>query len=458
MLDVLCALLVALFSLGAGSSMTVCYYDSRDAGARRLTVSTTFVLLLISSSVLLAVALLARGNLSQWTLGRPEHPLLVLLSVATSAVMILQQPFSMRLQFEDRASRLVTINLVSTVLLVAGSIIAVVVLGRGVRGLWEARLLAHSATLLLFMLRFPVRGLLRFRPATARELLRLGLPMVPAFGAIFVLLQGNRYILSLFEEMDTVGVYSVGVQLGMAMGLAVSAFSTAWTPYFMSFGARRREAPPVLARVTTYYVLGFGALSLFFFLGGRAALLVLAAPAFHEGYLVAGWAATAQWMIGLFNVLMPPCTYAREIQYSSWIQVAAAILAIGLNLVLIPLWGMLGAGLALAAGPAMMAAMLWAWNRSQEPRYLQIRYERSRIFGFFGLYAAIAFLATRERDWSLAFELALASLAGIAVAGLVWGLLSREERAGLQGMARRLRIRTGSIFTRTASLSGNRDG
>lgn len=441
LLDVACALLVAVFSLGFGSSLTLCYFDGRDAARRLATISTAFWVLAASGVVLGAVAWGGSTTTAAWLLGGGEHAPLMRLALLTAAAMILPQPFSLRLQFEERAGRLVTINLVSTVLVVVFSVVGVVVLERGVRGLWEGRLAAHGLTFLLFAGQFVMRGLARlsrFRVDTARELLRLGLPMVPAFASLFVLLQANRYILSLFRDLDTVGLYSVGVQLGAVMALAISAFSTAWTPYFMGFNDRRDEAPEALSRVMTYYVLGFGGVSLMFYAWARAVLMVMTPPDFHIAYRVTGLAATAQFLIGLFNVLLPPCCFAKEIKFASVVQGIAALLAICFNLILIPRWGMAGAGIALALGPASMVALMWAWNRSQEGRYVTVRYRWRRLSLFALYYVAAAAVLLVEREIALEIEIAVAAAATLTMAAVVWALLARTERVKIVAYAKSL--------------------
>lgn len=429
-LDVLCALLVALFSLGFGSSMALCYFERPERGHRDRAVSTAFLLLAGGIAVLLGCALLAPARVGDWLLGEAGHESLALLSVGTAAAMVLIQPFSMKLQFEERAGRLIVLNLVSTVLVVGLCLLAVVVLERGVRGLWEGRLAAHALSLLVFAAHFPVSRLFTFSRSVARELLRHGLPMVPSFASIFVLLQANRYILGRLDGLDSVGIYSAGVQLGAVMGLAVSAFSTAWTPYFMSFGQRSEEAKLLFSRAMSYYVLGFGSLSLMFYAVARPVLLLLTAPAFHPGYQVVGHAATAQLAVGVFNLLLPPCCFAREIKYAGVVQIVAALLSVGLNLLLIPLWGMHGAALALVLGALSMAVLMWGWNRSQSA-YLPVRYEARRLVPFALFYVILASALVGPRHFNLALEWTIAALSGLLIVGVVLTLLDRTERRRL---------------------------
>jgi O-antigen/teichoic acid export membrane protein len=429
LLDVTVACTVALFSLGVGSSLTVCWSEARTPAARNTIVASALGLLGASLVVLVALGLAGSPLLSRALFGSADRTGLVWLALATAALLVLQVPLQMRLQLEGRAARSVWLSLAATVVLVVASLVGVVALGRGLRGLWEGRLLAQAIALLLFALPLGLGRPIPFDRATARDLLRLGAPMVPSFAAVFVLLQGNRYVLSWFADLSTVGVYSVGIQLGMAMSLAVSAFSTAWTPYYLTFRDRPLEASAVFSRIFTYYALGFGGLALLFYACARAALLALTVPPFDAGFRVAGHAASAMLFVGLFNLLLPAATFAREIGWTGAIQVGAALLSIGLNLALIPVFGLEGAGLALALGTGSMAALLWAWNRSRGARYLQVRYDLRRLAPFAAFYVAAATLLVRPRSLGLGAECVLALSATAVIALVVWTILGREHRA-----------------------------
>jgi O-antigen/teichoic acid export membrane protein len=346
-------------------------------------------------------------------------------------------PLSLGLQLQERARRLVGLNLFASIATVTLSIVFVVPLGRGVAGLFEGRVVAQALVLVAFALQYPLRGLLRFDRGIARELLRLGLPMVPAFASAFLQLQSSRYLLSFFRDLDTVGVFSVGTTIGFSIGLAVSAFSTAWTPFFMSFEDRLDEARPLFARVTTYFVLGFGLVLIFTFAGARAAVMILTRPAFHEAYHVVGLAAAAYVFLGVAGLFMVPAAFARDVGSLSTVQWVAALLTVGAGLVLIPLFGLIGAASALALGPLLLAALLHGWNRRRGERYLQIPYEWGRMARFAALAAALALPFTWARSLPLAAECALATAAGLAGIAVTWLALSPAERRAVQGYLRR---------------------
>jgi len=433
LLDLLVTSACAIFALGFGSSMTLSFFDRRDRDWQLANVGTALIVLLGSAALLFGAGTAFAGPLGQLVLGRTDRPHLLLLALALGSLTVLTVPLSLGLQLEERARRLVALNLFSTVATAGLSLLFVVPLGRGVAGLFEGRVVAQAITLAAFALQYPLAGLVKYDRRIARELLRLGLPMVPAFAATFVLLQGNRYVLSLFRDMDTVGIYSVGTSLGFAVGLAVSAFSTAWTPFFMSFSDRREEARELFARVTTYFALGFGVLLVIVFAAARPVVMVMTRPAFHGAYVVVGLAAAAQVFLGAFNLFLPQASFAREIPWTAAVQWVAALLSIGFNVLLIPRLGLFGAGIALALGPLLMVVLLHAWNRSRGVRYLDVPYEWGRVGGCVAVAALLALPYMWPRALPFAAELALGAAGALAALALAWWALGPSERRAVRG-------------------------
>ncbi len=106
---------------------------------------------------------------------------------------------------------------------------------------------------------------LRLRAQIGKSLLRLGLPLVPSFAFVFILLQSNRFFLERLSGLDAVGIYAIGSSLGMTINMVMQGFTRAWFPYFLSFTEKQSEAKPLFSRITTYFVIGGGILTLCFF-------------------------------------------------------------------------------------------------------------------------------------------------------------------------------------------------
>jgi O-antigen/teichoic acid export membrane protein len=304
-----------------------------------------------------------------------------------------------------------------------------------VLGLMEAGVIWQAISLVLYALPTLPRLPLRVSWRMGRQLLRIGLPLVPSFAFLFVLQHGNKYLLQWMRDLEVVGIYSIGFNFGLVLNLLVLAFQTSWYPYFMSYQDRQDEARAVFGRIFTYYVFGVGSVTLLFFLAARPVVMLFAQPAFHDAYKAVGLSAASQFLIGIFGLLLPGIYFAREVRYLGLLQGAAALVSIGLDVALIHLFGMVGAAHALALSALLLAALQHVqhgWNRRR--RYLDVQYEWSRLWKFALLFAGYAAATLWDRQWSTAGLLVFLAVLAILLPVAVYGFLSAAERDAIRGL------------------------
>ena len=423
-----------IFTLGFGSSMGVSYFERDDAEHRQATLWTAVTLLFASALALVLSGLAGRVWISGMLLETPAHSYLVAVTLAGTGCQILATPLMLFLQFEERARTFVLLATLTTLTSIGLSVVLVVGYGRGVAGLVEARCLGQLVTVAAFLVP-AIRGMrFRFSRPVARELLALGLPMVPSFAMIFVLMESNVYFLARLGGLDQTGIYSVGFSIGLTVSIVTSGLTRAWYPYFQSFRHRQEEAPYVFGRIRSYYVLLFGALGSCYFLGARSVVLIATQPAFHDAYRVVGFAALAHVFVGLYSLLKPGQFFAKDLKYNVWIQLPAAGAAVGLNLLLIPIAGALGAAVALAGGAGLLALCQQLWNRRR--RYPETAYRPGRTVTASGLTLVLLIAGSWRRAWPLSLEAGGAVIACVLTVAAFWFLLSIDERRGLWSTAR----------------------
>jgi O-antigen/teichoic acid export membrane protein len=423
----------SVFSLGLGAGVGPCYFGGNRAEQKERTIWTAFSLLLCSSACLAGLGIWLAREISVLAFQTPAHAYLIRLTILSAALNILMIPFTLRLQFEERAATFVALTVVSTPLCFGVSLWMIVGLGRGVQGLVEAGLIGQFLSLLLIMAPTVRMTRMRIEWGLAKELLRLSLPLVPSFAFLFILQHGNKYLLQWLRGLDAVGIYSIGFNFGMVLNLLISAFQTAWYPHFMSFLDRRDEACRVFGRIFTYYLLGFGGLCLLFFLLARPIIVLMTQPAFHQAYLAVGLSATAQLLTGVFSLLLPGIYFAKEMKYVSLIQAIATLASLGLNYTLIRGFGVVGAALGLTLGMLVLVVVQHGWNRWR--RYLAVRYEWPRVRAFGLVFLGYAVVTLADFGLSSGGLLVLFGILGALLPVWIYLLLHSEERAVLRGAA-----------------------
>lgn len=424
-------LVTPIFSLGLGAAIAPCYFEGNNPERKEITVRTAFSLLLISSGLLAIIGIGFAKPISSLAFKTSEYHDLVAMTLLSTSLSLLSIPSTLYLQLEERAKLFVTLTFLVTLGSVASSLILVVAFGRGIRGWVEAALIGQAINVILFLLPTIGKVAFRFCFILSRDLLKLSAPLIPSFAFAFILQHGNRYIIQWFDGLESLGVYTVGFNLGLAMSLAVSAFQTAWLPFFMSFVEKREEARLLFGRILTYYVFAFGAVTILFFIGAKPMVMLLTQPAFHEAYKVIGLSASAQFLAGMFSVLLPGLYFAKEVGYVSLIQAIASLAALGLNLILIPAYGLLGAAISLALGFLGMALLTLLWNFRRRSKYLEVQYEWKRIVCFALLCGGYASIMLLERDLSWLSELLYSMVVLVSLPLVLFKLLHSYERQAI---------------------------
>jgi O-antigen/teichoic acid export membrane protein len=172
--------------------------------------------------------------------------------------------------------------------------------------------------------------------------------------------------------------------------LGVTGFALAFGPYIFSIYSEDRDLErTVRAQALRYVTIGLTTAGLVLALFARELIDVLA-PAFDQAYEVVGLLALAVVLFGISTVAVAGISYARRTGVLAGVTLAAAIVNIGLNFVLIPPFGMIGAALANLAAYLLLAALYYViaqriYPTPYEPEKLLIVVGLASAFGILGL-------------------------------------------------------------------------
>jgi O-antigen/teichoic acid export membrane protein len=343
--------------------------ERRDALARR-----TAGFLLISTTIGAVVLALAAAPLSKLVLGYRDVTTFRIAVLGLWSFTNLELAYQL-LRVDERLRLYVTASVTNVVLTVAATIILVIGLHKGPEGY----LLGNYGvtTLILFWLWFKLRGRLHPRPADVErfsELMRFGLPTVPAEASVYLLSIIDRYYLYHHRSPSLAGIYSIAIKLAGAVAFIVSAFQYAWPPLAYSV-TDDAEASRLYGLVTTYYLLVCGYVVAALTLLGRWVVRLLAAPSFYDAYKALPWLALGWALYGLWVVFL---TIAGRAKVTTR-NFPAALLGLITNVVLLvtlvgPL-GLAGAGIALCGAYVVMLTFIHLLTR----HHFAVRFEWGRL-------------------------------------------------------------------------------
>jgi O-antigen/teichoic acid export membrane protein len=327
---------------------------------------------------------------------------------------------------EEKIRVFISISVVTTLVSLGLNILAVVVLGRGIRGMLEAAL--GGSLILLVVTLGTVAPVLRFgvNRHWVPQLVKIGFPSIFGLGAFFCIDWADRVMLQYMVGARELGIYSIGYSFGMAMALiAEGAFGSAWPPFFMSFINKRAEAVVLFGRVFKCFTIGCGTMVLVFFALSQLIVTSMTTEPFHAAHTVVGLVATAYMLKVCYLILLPGIVFEKKLHIQSGIEWTAALLNVGLNLLLIPLWHKEGAAIATLCSYLILAILAYFISR----QYLPVEYDMRNIVKYGVTFTVAAVALYVDYTGFVWRNISIKVVILCAFCALVYRyLLSRDER------------------------------
>jgi O-antigen/teichoic acid export membrane protein len=437
------------FRWGVDGSFMRFWYDCPDDRARQRLASTLFFFLLATNGLLLAASVAISPWLSTW-LGAPGYSLaLQLVLLNTFAIGFTFIPFHV-LRMQQRAREFSLLAFARSAATLVLRLVLVVGFGYGVMGVVVADLVV-TAVLLAVMVRW-FAPLIRpaFSTAVLRESLAFGLPRVPHGFAQQVIAVGDKVILTFFVSLADIGLYAMGVSVGLIQKVFLAAFEYAWAPFYYAT-VREPGAERVFSTVTTY---GVALLALM-----TAGLSAIAADLLqivtHGQYTAAAgvvaWTSLGVFFQGVYLMTSIGLNITRRTEYYPIATAISAAANVGLNVLLIPRYGIMGAAYANGVAYAAQAALAYYFSQ----RFYPVRYETGRLTRVVG--AAIAAYAAGwgvpAMDPALGVLVRGTTVVSVMAAGLWLGGFFRPEELRVLEKIRWSRATRGKPVTSTAETT-----
>jgi O-antigen/teichoic acid export membrane protein len=419
------AVLVTVLRGGVQSAFFRFYFDSKEPAARLRVVRTSFWFTMTMATAGLVLGWL----LAPWiadALGLGDEDWLVRAQFVGLWAQMNYEQLTALFRVEERSTAFLAASLANVAITIGATVLLVVVYELDALGVIAGNFTGTLAVYLALLVYRREQLGLELDRALLERMERFGLPLVPSALALIALNFSDRFFIARLASLSELGQYELGVRIASAMVLLLTAFRQAWPAFAYSIDDET-EARRTYAYVLTYLVALASWVALA--LGSLAPWLVqLLAPrneAFWPGERVVAPLAFAAALFAGYVVVAIGVGRARRTGLNWSVALAAALLNIGLNVALVPTYGMEGSAAAAVASFALLfAGMAW---RSQ--RVYPVPYQWRRVATALLAGAALTALG-RALDVPLAAALAL--VASYPLVLLALGFSQPEERRRLR--------------------------
>ena len=211
-------------------------------------------------------------------------------------------------------------------------------------------------------------GLARPTFAHTREHVAFGLPLVPESLASWIVTSSDRYLIGIFLGAAAVGYYSPGYSLGGVIGM-LSAPLVMILPSVVSkyYDEHKIDDVSKVLEYSLRYYLGMAIPSVFF-------LTILSYPLLKvlstqeiavNGSLVTPLVAAGTLFVGAYEVIVLILWLKKRTAFVSAAWTIGALVNFGLNILLIPFLGIIGAALTTLLAYACTFALIAAFSFQQ---------------------------------------------------------------------------------------------
>lgn len=434
-LDLTALAIGMLFSLGLANAIYRYYYQADTPEERRRVVSTAFVPVLAASAGISALMILLSPMLAEHIFHSPRftrYLTIVFLGFAFNAVAEFGMTYLAVLQ---KSAVYSAVNIVKFIVGALLNVWFIVGLRWGVEGILISNLITNTVQGILLGAWVVRENGLGFSRPVLGQMVRYGYPLVLVQVSLFAINFGDRFFLQATAGLAQVGVYALAYKFGIMLNtLVVASFFQVWNAKSFEV-AKNPDAPAYYSRVMTYFTVGLIAAGLGMSLVIKDVIALVAPPAYSAAASLVPLVLIAYALNGIGTYFELGLKLRDKTAQLGGIFIGTALVCLGLYLLLIPRYGMVGAVVATVV--AFLIKAVWVYVVSQ--RLYPIRFEFGRLAPL-----ALAAMATVGLRFALPELPTIASLAiGIgmfaAFVGTLWlsGWLRPEERAAATALFRR---------------------
>jgi len=233
-----------------------------------------------------------------------------------------------------------------TILNVGLSIIFVVAL----KWRWQGRLTGIGISCIIFgILGFFIICrkkyiIFSFNKEYFKDALFFGVPLIPHALGGWVKRGIDRIFLNSLVSVAATGIYTVGYQVGMIIGLLTTAFNNAWSPFlFEKLKENDYSTKKKIVKFTYLYFVCIIALALALSFIAPFFLKFFVGKSFHSAYKYVLWIALGYAAHGMYLMVVNYIFYVKKTYILAWLTLFTSFTHIILNYFLIKAKGPIGA-------------------------------------------------------------------------------------------------------------------
>ncbi|MGL5459943.1 MAG: lipopolysaccharide biosynthesis protein [Cetobacterium sp.] len=250
-----------LVGLGIWDAMYREYFEKEELDYKMRVTSTALIITLISGIFFGLILLFFKNKLSVYIFSGKEYSFLIILAFFSININSLKAILEAPIRMENRRKQSLIFGIITPILNYI-LILVLLKLEYTYESLIYSNLILNTFLLLIFLvLNFRYFNLKKYDKKIGRELLKMGIAILPMALVYWIFNSFDRMMISKMLNMKEVGVYSVGTKVASISQIVSSAFAGGWT-YFSYLTMKDKDQKKMNSLIFEY----LGIISIFLFL------------------------------------------------------------------------------------------------------------------------------------------------------------------------------------------------
>lgn len=200
----------------------------------------------------------------------------------------------------------------------------------------------------------------KFNWSYAKDIFKFGIPLIPhTLGAFLITMMDRVFVTNMVGVSET-GIYTIGYQIGMIIGVLQDSFNNAWVPQlFKSLNQKRGDFKEKIVKITYLYFVIILILATILSLISSIIVDVFVGDNFKESVQFIGWISFGFAFNGMYKMVNGVIFYEKKTHLLSMATFLTAFLNIIFNYFFIKWNGSIGAAQATAL--AFFVSFIFTW-------------------------------------------------------------------------------------------------
>jgi O-antigen/teichoic acid export membrane protein len=368
LLDISAQILIAIFSLSLYAAYARWYWDKEYYERRKRIFFTCFSTLTVFAIFLSVSGIFASGPISRLLFNKDAFSSALMLMIIAASMQPLIDFTLTQMRVEEKPVFYITTNIIRLVVILAATIYFLKYEHRGLTGIYEAQIIGNVLFLLITS-RYIFRNMeFRFSTPILKDIIRFSLPLALAALSNVLLVVLDRYVLNYKSTLLNVGIYTQGYKIANTTKVfIISSVQLALAPAIFKI-MYRPDHKMIYSKIMTWFTIVVVYFSLFLSLFGlEVTKFFTTATIYWDAYKLIPIFCLGITFSMLKDVSITGLQITKRTRIIGLMLTIIAIFNLGINLLLVPVWGIYGAALSSLISQLVFFIVLYFYAQKYYP-------------------------------------------------------------------------------------------